>query len=190
LLYASREDVADETIQYTDQWDNVGVWNCGGKRWCCGEKTCCNDRNDFFELAATMGPTSTVPSATPVSSAPTLSTSTPATSPASEGNAPSGGLSTGTRAGIGAGVAVFVIVAAAVALLLFRSRKSNGRKDGPLDGNTPHTDVPQEQKHQVHAHAHELYSEHGVGELSQHKRAELATSNAPQELEARSGKVH
>ncbi|KAF2125709.1 hypothetical protein P153DRAFT_399853 [Dothidotthia symphoricarpi CBS 119687] len=175
--------------EYADQWGNVGVWNCGGKKWCCGEKTCC-DGNNIFELAATVGPTSTILSATSFASASTLSTSKPTTSPSSEGSGPSRVLSTGAKAGIGAGVAAFVIVAAAVALLLFRSRKSNGRKDSPSDGSTLHTDVLQEQKHQGHVYGYELYSEHGFGELSERERAELAADNAPQELEARSGNVH
>jgi hypothetical protein len=83
-----------------------------------------------------------------------------------------------------------VIVAAAIALLLFRSRKSNGRKDRLSDKSTLHTDVPQEQSYQRRVHAHELSSEHGYGEMSQRECAELATNNAPQELEARNGNVH
>jgi hypothetical protein len=114
----------------------------------------------------------------------------PATSPASEGDSPSGGLSTGAKAGTGAGIAGFVLVATAVALLLFCSRKSNGRKDSHSDGSTLDTDKLQEQNHQGHVYPHELYSEHGLGELSQREHAELATNNAPQELEARSGNVH
>jgi hypothetical protein len=83
-----------------------------------------------------------------------------------------------------------VIVAAAIALLIFRSRKSNGRKDSLSDGSTPHTDIPQEEKYQGGVYAHELYSEHRYGELGQREHAELATNNVPQELEAKCGNVH
>jgi hypothetical protein len=193
--------VADESIQYEDQWGNVGVWNCGGTKWCCGEKTCCKNETNIFEIAATVGPTSTVSSATPSSSASILSTSTPATSfssssasptstPATSENNQSGGLGTGAKAGIGAGVAVIVIVAAVVALLLFRSRKSKGRKDSPSDGYMPYMDMQQEQKRQEYTQTHELDSGYAPAELSQREHAELAANKAPRELEARGGYLH
>jgi hypothetical protein len=80
---------------------------------------------------------------------------------------------------------VLAIVSAVIAWLLFRARKSKQQKD-----STAHEGMLQEEKQQGHVYAHELYSPHGAVELSQREHAELAAHNAPQELEANSGKVH
>lgn len=159
----------------------MGVWNCGGQNWCCGEKSCCDDKNNIFELAATVGPTSTVLSATPISSASTMSTSTTETTPTSQSNVPPDGLSTGAKAGIGAGVAAFVVVAVAIALLTLKLRKSNELKDSSSDELKPHKDVTQQEDYQRYIDPHEIYTEHGYGELGHRD---------PQELEAKSGNVY
>ncbi|PVH97435.1 hypothetical protein DM02DRAFT_674138 [Periconia macrospinosa] len=194
-------NVCDTTEYPGDQHGNVGVWNCGAQKWCCGEKSCCNNKNKIFELAATVGPTSSVPSATSFSSASTsssastISTPPPAASPSSEQSAPAGGLSVGAKAGIGIGVSVVVILAVTVALLLFRLRKAKRQKLGHADSSIEQTQFPQEQKYghieeQNHAQLHELYPDHGRGGLGAGERAELAAYNTPQELEARSERVN
>ncbi|KAJ8114441.1 hypothetical protein OPT61_g3677 [Boeremia exigua] len=189
-------DVCDTTKYPGDHYGNVGVWNCGGKKWCCGEKSCCGDEKNIFELAATVGSTSTVSlpttSATifPLSTTLPLAPTSPATaSSSSKQDASSGGLSTGAKAGIGIGAAVLIFLVAAVALLLFRSRKAKERKHIHGDGSIGQTCLVQNQKYHEQAHLHELYPEHGLGEVGEREVAELVTYNAPQELEARSGRV-
>ncbi|ENI06900.1 hypothetical protein COCC4DRAFT_31471 [Bipolaris maydis ATCC 48331] len=182
--------------EYADKWGNVGVHNCGGKTWCCGEKTCCNNKSSIFEIAATVGSTSTLSSAmpfsslTPASSTTTSSALTPTSSSAFKGDISSGGLSTGEKAGIGVGIAIFGIMVTAIAWLITRSTKSIRGKDRPSDGSTLHADVSQAEKQQLGVHLHELWSNHGYGELGPSEDAELAAINVPQELEARSHNVH
>jgi hypothetical protein len=118
------------------------------------------------------------------------SSSTPETSSSVKQDATPGGLSTGAKAGIGIGVAAFVILAAAGALLLLRSKKLEDRRYEPADGSAPHTDVLQEQKYDTHAYAHELHTDNGIGQLSEGERVELSTNNAPQELEAKRGRLY
>ncbi|XP_014551177.1 hypothetical protein COCVIDRAFT_42485 [Bipolaris victoriae FI3] len=185
--------------EYADKWGNVGVHNCGGENWCCGEKTCCNDESNIFELAATVGPISTIISATPSvtpflsatpsSSAITLSTLTPTPSSVLEGNVSSGGLSAVAKAGIGVGIAVFVILAAGISWMISRSRNSSGGDGSSSDESTLDTDLAKGEMHQSRVHAHELWSNHGYGELGQRENAELMANNAPQELEGISRNV-
>lgn len=91
----------------------------------------------------------------------------------------------GAKAGIGIGAAVFVILAGTIILLLFRSRKSE-KKYGHKYRSKNQAQLSQEQKHHEQDYLHELSPEQAYGELSEGRRTELATYDAPQELEARS----
>jgi len=81
---------------------------------------------------------------------------------------------------------VFILLATAVALLLFKSKKAKEQKHVKADSDTEQTRLAQDQKHPEQAYLHELYAEHGFGEMGKGEVAELATHNAPQELETKS----
>ncbi|KAF2821069.1 hypothetical protein CC86DRAFT_470840 [Ophiobolus disseminans] len=108
--------------------DSRTLQDCPDGTWCCGADetaSCCtNNAAVKFKLAATVGvsplpsPTSTVAISTSSAAA---STATPP--PASERLTSSNGLSTGAKAGIGAGVALGVLALIGLAVLVWWRRK-------------------------------------------------------------------
>lgn len=113
-------DVTDTETQYMDIY--APVRNCGRKSRCCGEKARCQTSANLFQLAETLGPTSSATSA--------LTSSTSSNTPAatSSGSNTLSGLSTGAKVGIGAGVAVGTILATGVVVLWLRLRRSRSTK--------------------------------------------------------------
>lgn len=185
-----KENCVDTGLQYAV--NNAPVRNCGGNSWCCGEASCCNTAANLFQVAETVGPTTSVPSATSSSStsgtASTTSTNTPATT-SSRAKETTSGLGTGAKAGIGVGVAVVAILAIAVVVLLLRLRKSKRAKHDQIDNSVPTTTVPvwtHDQKYQPQPQVHEA-SGYGAAELEQRNTAELWANSTPQELDGLGG---
>lgn len=83
--------------------------------WCCGETTdCCGTGDEIIiptniYVSSSLTPTSTSTSESPTSTAATTSSDSTATPSSEQSPAPSG-LSTGSKAGIGVGVAAGVII--------------------------------------------------------------------------------
>ncbi|KAF2680488.1 hypothetical protein K458DRAFT_421426 [Lentithecium fluviatile CBS 122367] len=186
------KDVCNGTEYATD---NAPVINCGGNAWCCGDSSCCDDKFGIFQLAETVGPTSTstssTPTPTPTSSTSTTPTPAPAvtTSPAETTAAATGssGLSTGAKAGIGVGAAVLVILAIAVVFLVIRLKKT--KKEGMVQTHEPYIEAPMgvhEQKFGSDFYAH---NDNSPVELIGGQHAELPAKAEPQELHAGKGSV-
>ncbi|KAH6639422.1 hypothetical protein C7974DRAFT_131060 [Boeremia exigua] len=175
-------------------FDNAPVRNCGGNAWCCGDETCCQTASNIFQLAATVGPSSSVPSETPASSTSTSTLTSTSTSPSatsSHAETPtSRGLSTGAKAGVGVGAAVVVLVAILTAFLLFRRRKSKSAEHDQTGAYMPSaTSVAgmREQK-QSQIGVHECDGNETVeidhGHITYRYPAELWGNDAPRELDA------
>jgi hypothetical protein len=181
-----------------DKNDNWVVQWCGDGKWCCGDKTCCGFTNSLFELAATVGQTSTSSS---ISASGTASTTGPATTDASaisttaqstalstssstglpaaerEGD----GLSTGAKAGIGAGIAVVVILVTIIALLLLKLKRRRTAQE-TLYQATPQYNGEGKPETAVYEHKAwpvEMPTDSRHAELGGEAHAELAANKPP-----------
>ncbi|KAF2033899.1 hypothetical protein EK21DRAFT_86048 [Setomelanomma holmii] len=136
---------------------------------------------------ATVGPTSSVPSATSASTTSSVvsftSANTLAATSSHAKDTASGGLSTGAKAGIEVGVAIVVILATAVLVLLLRLRKSKSSKHDQIETSTSAAVVvtaEHEIKNPPQMHVHESGG-HGTSELET-SPAELGVYDIPHEL--------
>ena len=180
------------SISLIQRWyalSNAPMRNCGGYSWCCGKEYCCKTYANVFQLAATVGPTSPVASATSASSTANVGSSTSANTPVTFSRVDetsSAGLSTGAKAGIGVGVAVVVLLAIAVTVLLLRLRKFKSSKHNQIDTSTSATEIVtagHEIKHQPQTYAHRSGG-YESAELGPTSFTNLAGNNVPQELDA------
>ncbi|KAH9866039.1 hypothetical protein J1614_008603, partial [Plenodomus biglobosus] len=118
--------------------DNAPVRNRGGNNWCCGKKNSCIESTSIFQLAATVGPTSAIPSTPSV----IASSSASATTSPGASTAPAGRLSTGSKGGIGVGAAVLVVLTLTVAIMLLKLRRSKGSKTEAINEQAPYAEGP------------------------------------------------
>ena len=176
-----------------DENDNWVVQWCGDGKWCCGDKTCCAFTNSLFELAATVGPTSTSASGSASSTASATgsatadastgsstaqSTASPTSSstglPAAEG----GGLGTGSKVGIAVGVAVVIILLSVIAFLLLKLKKRRAVQETPYQ-TTPQYNGEGKPESNVYAHGTwpvEMSTDSRYAELGGEAHAELPAS--------------
>lgn len=135
------------------QWqnDNAPVISCADGTWCCGDADCCNIASSVFVLAATVGPTSTRASSSTSSStssqattsidssSATMTTSSVPMTSNSDLPAPSAGLPTAAKIGVGVGIPVVVILLGIIGLLAWKLKKrKNKTMPSELHGGTGH----------------------------------------------------